>query len=262
MDVPFISHNNLEFQMHVIDPNNVEPTINQASAEHRDGRQVHRRILSPIKGGPASIDVGFNRTAEGIDYAVPYAYNRDEFCYTAGGSARMQCDGRTVDFLAGQFMWRPAGAATQRFTVTSAYNSICAFGPARVDGWSHILPEDYHRKSDLEDERPQVQFRSPEEVEPRGDSESGVTHRIMFDTPHMEFSHIVLEAGAEAHLSRTGRDEVYFLEAGAFTISASEGSKRVKAGQFLFIPADEQFDLLRAEQNCVVIHWSAPASVG
>src|SRR3546814_1827748 len=46
MDVPFISHNNLEFQMHVIDPNNVEPTINQASAEHRDGRQVHRRILS------------------------------------------------------------------------------------------------------------------------------------------------------------------------------------------------------------------------
>src|SRR3546814_14881820 len=67
MDVPFISHNNLEFQMHVIDPNNVEPTINQASAEHRDGRQVHRRILSPIKGGPASIDVGFNRTAEGLD---------------------------------------------------------------------------------------------------------------------------------------------------------------------------------------------------
>src|SRR3546814_8497595 len=70
MDVPFISHNNLEFQMHVIDPNNVEPTINQASAEHRDGSQVHRRILSPIKGGPASIGVGFNLTAEGIDYAV------------------------------------------------------------------------------------------------------------------------------------------------------------------------------------------------
>lgn len=232
--------------------------MNPASAEHRDGRQVHRRILSRLEGGPASIDVGFNRSAAGLDYATPYAYDRDEFCYTAAGSARMQSDGETVDFVAGQFMWRPAGAATQRFTVTSAYNSICAFGPARTDAWSHLLPPSRLDTEDGGASRPRLQFRSAGDVEPLAGTAPGVTHRVIFDAAAMEVSHIMLARGTRATLSQPGRDQVYFLEAGELVVSGDAGSLPVVGGQFLFVPAGGRLDPLSAEQDCVLVRWSAP----
>lgn len=244
--------------MRVIDPADVEPTVNPASEEHREGRQVHRRILSLMTGGPASIDLGYNRTAEGIDFAVPYAYDRDEFCYTAAGSTRMQNDGETWDFVAGQFMWRPVGAATQRFTVTSAYNSICAFGPARVDGWSHILPESYHKADDGAAARPRVQFLNALDVAPRANSGAGVTYRQIFDTPVMEVAHISLDRGARADLSEAGRDQVYFLERGSFAAVTDQQDIAVRQGQFFIVAAADHFGALVAEQDCVLIRWSAP----
>lgn len=241
--------------MNVIDPNDIEPTINPASAEHRDGRQVHRRILSAMRGGPGSIDIGYNRSVAGLDYAVPYAYNRDEYCYTAAGSARMQSSGETVDFVAGQFMWRPAGAVTHRFTVTSAYNSICAFGPARIDAWSHLLP-----KAEIEahDGSLRPQFRNVSDAKPLEGTDQGVTHRVIFDTPFMEVSHIMLSQGAQAHLSQPARDQVYFLENGSLLVSNKADSRRVREHQFLIVGAEQRFDMLAAEQDCIIVRWSAP----
>jgi len=238
--------------MRVIDPKQVEPTVNLNSREHRDGRQVHRRILSRLRGGPASIDVGFNRSAAGLDYATPYAYNRDEFCYTAAGSARMESGGETVDFTAGLFMWRPAGAATQRFTVTSAYNSICAFAPARTDPWGHLLPQ-----SEAGPTRPRPRFRDPAEIKPIGGTGAGLTHRLVFETPRMQFSHIAIESGRRAPLSERGRDQVYFVESGTCLVSQGAETLRVEQGQFLVLNAAEDFDDLLAESGCILIRWSA-----
>lgn len=242
--------------MQVIDPDDIEPTVNLSSAEHRDGRQVHRRILSRLRGGPASIDIGFNRSATGLDYAVPYAYNRDEYCYTVAGCARMQSDGEAVDFAAGMFMWRPVGAATQRFTVTSPYNSICAFSPARTEAWGHLLPPAQIRDSAGMPNRPRPQFRNPADVAQLATTEPGVTHRVMFDTPGMEFSHIALTSGVRARLSETHRDQVYYLEAGALFVSGETGSADVGEGQFLFVPSDENFDVLEAKSDSTLIRWS------
>lgn len=238
--------------MRVIDPNDVEPTVNPNSAEHRDGRQVHRRILSRLRDGPASIDIGYNRSAAGLDYAVPYAYNRDEFCYTAAGSARMESGGEVIDFAAGLFMWRPAGAATHRFTVTHAYNSICAFTPARVDAWGHLLPASHAALLD----RPRPRFLNPDDVEPRADTDPGVQHRIIFDTPTLQFSHIVVDRGVNARLSHDDDDQVFLLDRGAAVVSQGAKTVRVEEGQFLFVPAGESFDGLQAEKDCVLICWS------
>lgn len=240
----------------VIDPYEIEPTINPALAEHRDGRQVHRRILSRMRGGPASIDVSFNLSALGLDYAVPYAYDRDEICYTAAGSARMQSDGETVDFAAGLFMWRPAGAVTQRFTVTKAYNSICAFSPARPDAWSHVLPPS--RIGAQGASRPRLHFRAAADVQPLPGTAGGLTHRVIFDAPAMVVSHITLTRGTRAELSQPGRDQVYFLESGALVVPTVTGPQRVAKGQFLFVPAGQRLETLPAEQDCVLIGWSAP----
>ncbi len=242
--------------MTVIDPLKVEPTINQASAEHRDGRQVHRRILSRSAGGPASIDVGYNRSKAGLDYAQPYAYDRDEFCYTAAGVARMESDGNIVDFAAGMFMWRPAGAVTQRFSVVADYNSICAFGPARVDTWSHMLPQ---ARFAAAGERPCVQFRSFAEVEPErsGAFGDGVEHRRIFTTPMMQVTHTVIPRGAVAYVSSSGRDEIYFLEQGSLSATVDGCSHRLPSGQFLIISAFQRCKGFAAETDCTLICWSA-----
>ncbi|QKR99893.1 cupin domain-containing protein [Sphingomonas sp. CL5.1] len=243
--------------MYVVDPRDIDPTVNRSSADHRAGRQVHRRILTAMRGGPASLDLGYNHSAAGMDHARPYAYDRDEFCYTVAGNARMVNGGEAVDFGGGMFMWRPAGAVTERFTVTSAYNSICGFGPARVDAWSHLLTPEQIAAQQALPVCPIPQFRNVDEVQPLAGTDDGVTLRVMFDTPAMTMSHIVLDAGARACFQQAARDRVYFVESGSLRATSAAETCAVTAHQFLVVTDRSHSDVLDARERCTIICWSA-----
>jgi mannose-6-phosphate isomerase-like protein (cupin superfamily) len=254
-------------EVQIIVPADVAPTINPNSPEHVSGRQVHRRILDFTRGGPANLDVGYNQSKAGIDVMTPYAYTKDEYCYNAAGRVRAESDGTPRDVVTGMFMWRPAGAATQRITVLEDYISICAFGPARTDGWSHRLPEDQVGRWDgPPDQKPRVQFKAVADVPPSDfrDLEmvagEGV-HRRVFDTPRMEVSHTMLKAGATLTGRPREREDIYWLESGAVTVSVAGASKPLGKREFLRVPAGATLEKLVADMPSTLIRWSAPASV-
>ncbi len=41
-------------------PLDVAPTIRPDSPAHVEGRMVHRRVMMPSRGGPASLDISYN----------------------------------------------------------------------------------------------------------------------------------------------------------------------------------------------------------
>lgn len=245
--------------MRMIDPLDVEPTVNPAYAVHREGRQVHRRILSRDREGPDTIDVGYNRSTS-MNHQVPYAYDRDEFCYTAEGSALMTSFGEVVEFKAGMFMWRPAGAATHSFVVESAYNSICAFNPARADRWSHMHSQEKIAEIDGDPQgRPALTFVKTEDCPPLDipGLDRGIVHRKIFSTATMDVTHTTMPADSMASLGRAGRDEVYFVASGALVASDIERDVHLGSHKFLFSPAQETCGPLRAKTESVVVCWSA-----
>ncbi|WP_313803221.1 hypothetical protein [Sphingobium sp.] len=251
--------------MKIIRPDDVEPTVNPNAMEHKDGSQVHRRILSYPDGGPSTIDVGYNQSSRELDIAIPYAYNKHEYCYNIRGSVRAVNDGETVEAGTGMFMWRPAGAATYRVSTADNYSSICAFGPARTDGWSHRLPPEEVGKWDGDPAgKPQPQFRSLEDVASSpfaGARASGtIIHRKMFDTPHMEVSHTIMEESASLEIAAHDREDVYWLESGAASVTSGDINLMMNAGEFLHVRPGESIEALAVRGRSVLLRWSAPAA--
>ncbi|MBB6123694.1 hypothetical protein [Sphingobium subterraneum] len=253
--------------MKIIRPEDVEPTINPNAAEHRDGTHVHRRILSHPHGGPATLDLGYNVSRVELDVQIPYAYNRDEFCYNVQGSVRAESDGAVVDARQGLFMWRPAGAATQRIATFGDYISICAFAPARTDAWSHRLPAEEVGKWDGDpDKKPRLTFRAWEDVEPEAsgdDSPSvGADVRHIFDTPRMQVTRVTLSRDTRLPIGKRGREDIYWLESG--TVSASAGTETLtwRPGEFLQVRPGDTVDAFEALDDACFLRWSAPAALG
>lgn len=250
--------------MKIIRPDDIAPTINPAIPEHVDGRQVHRRILSHPDGGPSTIDVGFNQSSVEMNVTEPYAYDKHEYCYNVRGSVRVVNDDGMAEVGTGAFMWRPARAASYRISTMGNYSSICAFGPARTDGWSHRLPPEEVGKWDGDPaDKPQPQFRSVADVAPTpfpGARVSGtVAYRQMFDTAHMEVSHIILEDGSTLAIVAQDREDIYWLETGMATIMAGDVGLTLNAGEFLHVGPGESIDELAVQGKSVLIRWSAPA---
>jgi mannose-6-phosphate isomerase-like protein (cupin superfamily)/quercetin dioxygenase-like cupin family protein len=252
--------------MRILDPGDVEPTINPASPEHVSGRQVHRRILSVLKGGPASIDVGYNTFKAGIEITEPYAYSRDEFCYMAAGEMELLNDGAPVIAAGGSFVYRPTRAATHRVRVPKDTISICAFSPARADSWSHRLSaEEVGRWDGDEQDRPTVQVVPVEAAEqsdhPWSKADGRIDYRQIVSTAHFTLAWAGLGAGRFARPS-ADRDEVWFVAAGRLSVDDAGASRPVSSGQFvIWGPGDEVADLQIIE-DCRLAIFSARSSVG
>lgn len=250
--------------MKIIRPQDVEPLVNPSTAAQREGRHTHRRILSYPKGGPSTIDVGYNSSVGELDLSIPYAYSKDEYCYNVRGSVRLVNDGEILEAGRGVFMWRPAGAPTHRISLMDDYGSICVFGPARTDDWSHRLePEEIGKWDGDPASKPRAQFRAVDDVAPGpfagADVAGSVIHRQIFDTPHMEVTHSILEEGASLDIDAHDREDVYWLESGAVAIGSGDKALMWNAGEFLQVRPNEQIGAIGAQERSVMLRWSAPA---
>jgi mannose-6-phosphate isomerase-like protein (cupin superfamily) len=208
--------------------------------------------------------MGFNQSKGELDVAIAYAYDRHEFCYNVRGSAVAYNDGETVNVRAGTFMWRPAGAVTRRVTTADDYASICAFGPARTDGWSHRLsPERIDELRQLTDGPVRPQFRSVDQVPEvpfaDGTVHGPVIHRVIFDTPQMVVSHIIFGSDGALAVEAQKREDIYWLESGKALVDARGSSLFLNEGEFLHIRPGEAIEKLTAQGPSVLIRWSAPA---
>jgi mannose-6-phosphate isomerase-like protein (cupin superfamily) len=253
--------------MKILDPRDVQPTINPASPEHVSGRQVHRRILSVLAGGPASIDVGYNTFKSGIEIAEPYAYNRDEFCYMVAGEMELLNEGVPVVAAGGSFVYRPAQAATHRVRVPKDAISICAFSPARIDGWSHRLPADAvgHWDGD-EADRPIVQVvpidERPQGEHPWSQSAGRIDFREIVATPDFRLAWAGLDPNAQFTRPAVDRDEVWFVVTGSLAIGNSTHPEAAATGRFVIWNPDDCATRIEASSDCTLAIYSARSSVG
>jgi mannose-6-phosphate isomerase-like protein (cupin superfamily) len=248
----------------IIDPYKVEPTINPESQEHLEGTQLHRRVLSPMRGGPRSIDIGYNTFKAGLDVARPYAYSKDEFCYLAKGEFIATSRGDTVTMGAGGFMWRPPRAATERVRITKDSVSICAFGPAREDGWSHRLTsEEIDRLSTEELVNPRPIFYSNTLlISPPWTNITGtIEFRRAISSPRMDVSRAAVSKDSSFRAFLDQRDEVWWLDSGKLTVVVDGVSHVVLAGQFITWRSDENA-IVSSDEDSVLVIFSAPATEG
>jgi hypothetical protein len=248
----------------IVDPRDVQPTVNPALPDHVSGRQVHRRILSVLSGGPRSIDVGYNTFKAGIRITQPYAYDRDEFCYIPQGEmALLNCDG-CVTAAAGSFVHRPARAATHRVELLRDTISICSFSPARVDGWSHRLQPDQIGGRDGEGDCPDVRIVPAEQgarvASPWADVAGHIEYSEMAMTQDFTLARATFEAGTCFARPRADRDEVWFVESGALTIGSSEDRQPVGAGKFVIWSHEDPASDLHAATAAVVAIFSAKSA--
>jgi uncharacterized cupin superfamily protein len=257
--------------MKIISPQNVAPTVNPNSPAHVDGRQVHRRILSATKGGPRNIDVGYNTFKAGVTSDRPYAYTKDEFCYIAAGELKVESSGVTRISLPGTFMWRPARVATHHVLVQKDSVSICAFGPAREDDWSHRLPLSEIGTWDADESKRRLpryfHYTSiaPSPL-PEAPDDARIVHRRVISqekdgSVHMELSHTTFDAGVTVRPHTNQRDDVCWLESGLMKFITGSGEMTLEAGEFLHRPAGTAVQRIEVAEKSVLIRYSAPPYV-
>jgi mannose-6-phosphate isomerase-like protein (cupin superfamily)/uncharacterized cupin superfamily protein len=250
----------------IIRPGDVPPTVNPAIPATSDGRRVHRRVLSPMTGGPKSIDIGYNSFKASPGGHNPYAYTKDEFCYTVSGEMHNTSSGVQAISQPGMFMWRPAGTATHIASIKSDTVTICAFGPARVDNFSHALPS-VGEWDGNEATRRAPRRRHYSEVEPvtlgAGPRDSRVIHRPIWSlvrdgSKFMEVSHTMVTGEVTWHQVTDERDVVWFLEKGEILLSCGGQKSALHANEFLYRAPGDVVDTMTAAPGSVVIAWSAP----
>ncbi len=256
--------------MNVISPNDVEPTINPNSSPEATLRSVHRRVISPKRGGPKGIDVGYNVFKAGLENTTPYAYNRDEICYTSAGEMHSTSGGVTVIQRHGMFMWRPAGTSSEHQSVRADTITLCAFAPAREEDWSHrLLSSEFGIWDAVEENKPVPHYFHYSAITPSqwpGSSREGdVVHRRVIsqakdNSRYMELSHSTIEAGASVRMDVSGRDEVWWLESGGVIVATPDGELVLSTGEFLYRAAGESVDDLTVNTRAVLICFSAPAA--
>lgn len=256
-----------DLTVRVINPQDVEPLIREDFVFSRDGKAVHRRVVSKPKDGSVSIDAGYNTYKTGVGANEPYAYDKDELCYFASGEMELESDGVVVIARPGNFMWRPAGAPTHRTKVTQDTVTICAFGPARNDAWSHKLATaDIDKWNKSERERPRVRYYDYRYTLPTSapDGSGQVVHRPVVSASkdgavHIDANHTFYPAGASFGEYRHGRAEVCWFEAGSMELVSGGVEARVHAGQFLYRPAGASTESAKVLEDTIAICFFGPA---
>lgn len=255
--------------MDIISPMDVAPKVNRDLPAHVDGRRVHRRVVSATDGGPRSIDVGYNMFAKGLEGTTPYAYTKDEFCYTVSGELHGVSGSVRSVSRAGTFTWRPAGAATHSSSMKADTVTICAFGPAREDDWSHRLPPDQVGRWDgQESDRPmplRIHFSDVAPTPyPAAPQASKVLYREIFSnakngSTFMDVSHTTFGERLALGSSTADRDEVSWLEAGQIEFEVGGMTRSQKAGEFCLRRAGETVTSAVVAAGTIQILFSAPA---
>lgn len=256
--------------MKILTPEGIAPTIRPNSPGHAAGRLVHRRVLSALEGGPKSLDVDYNNYKAGEGGNKPYAYDKDEFCYTAQGVMESVNRGVAAVSRPGTFMWRRAGAVTDELAVKSDAVTICAFGPARLDEWSHRLspeqigPWDGRPETQIIPKRKHYSEVAPTPYPPAPDV-PGIVYRSIFSeaqdgSRYMDVSHLTLAAGTTFGPVGGTRDEIWWLESGELTIVSETGDQVLKAGDFLFRPSGDVIRGVTVVSDATAISYAAPAA--
>lgn len=251
--------------MKIIRPDDVAPTINPAIPASMAGKRSHRRVLSPMTGGPKSLDVGYNNFPAGMGGANAYAYAKDEFCYTVSGEMHNTSSGIKAISQPGMFMWRPAGTATHSASIVADTVTICAFGPARTADFGHALPSVGPWDGD-EATRRIPRRRHYSEVEPvslgAGPRDSCVLHRPIWSlardgSKFMEVSHTMVTGEVTWNQVTDPRDVVWFLEKGEIRLTHGGRDETLRANEFLYRAPGDVVDVVTAAAGSVVISWAA-----
>lgn len=254
-----------------IDPATIEPSTRPNTDFREGGPAVHRRIVSQPRDGSVNLDIGYNLYQRGVGSAEPYAYDKDEYCYVSKGALEIESDGVTVLAQAGDLMWRPVGAPTERTMVTEPIVAICAFGPARIDQNSHRIPSDRIGKWDGDPAaRPKVRWYDVAKIVPtvrpgQADFESGrITERLVLTRQRdgvkgADVTHVSLKAGVRYVPAAASEEQICWLEAGEIDILASGRTYPLAATHFLYRPAAAPLDSLLARKDSTLICFTGPA---
>ncbi|WP_313803188.1 hypothetical protein [Sphingobium sp.] len=252
-------------------PEDVGPMTREDSSSLKNGMSVHRRVISKPKDGSVLMDVGYNSFKAGAGSDKPYAYSKDELCYVASGEIYAQSEGKEVFARAGDFMWRPAGAATHQTKVLKDAVTICAFAPARDDEWSHRLPQSEIGKWDGDPEKkPHVIFRNYKDVQPMTRpgspdySDGRVVHRRIFTKQrdgavYIDASHNFYKEGKETGPYSYTHDEVCWLESGEIEVTNDGVTHIVRTNEFMWRPAGAKTNHAKILKDSVSICFFAPA---
>jgi hypothetical protein len=252
----------------VISPDSIEPTINPNRPPELKDKQSHRRILSPMSGGPRSLDCGYNRFRAGLGGAASYAYLKDEFCFTSEGLMESVSHGATAVSSPGMFMWRPAGAVTDSLQVREDTLTICAFAPGRVDAWSHVVPPDQLAPWDGQGPRPPIPIRKHfSQVDPTpcpwAPANRDIAHRVIFDrerdgSTHLDVSHTMIWSSVTVTDVSSEKDQLWWLERGAVAIRVAGRWEHAQRHDFVFRAAGEAVGEMKIAAGSVIIGYAAP----
>lgn len=253
--------------MKLMRPQDVAPTIRPDSPAHVAGRMVHRRMMMPALGGPASLDISYNNYRAGEGGRRPYAYTHDEFCYTADGEMESDNRGQRAHTVPGTFMWRPAGAITDGLFIRKDTLTICAFAPGRKNDWSHRLRPDEIPEWDG---RPETQF-VPRRIHwsdvqpssfPPAPEAPGIIYREIFSSKQeasalVDVSHVSLAVGASYRPLVGDKDQVWWLESGQLEFAAEGRIANLTPHDFLYCAPGLAIDRVRAVADSVLIGFAA-----
>jgi hypothetical protein len=254
----------------VIDPKDVPPLINPNNEKSVKGLSVHRRVVSKPKDGSINLDLGFNKFAVSTDNPTKgLAYNNvDELCYLSSGEAEFINDGVKVIYRPGNFMWRPARAASELVTVTKEAVEVCAFGPARADNYGHVLPrEEIGRWVGDPDRKPTARIldrSQPVPVITAGGQAIGraVITRVKDGAEKLDASYNMFKAGFATGAYSFPLERVCWLESGEVEMINNQPKAPktiVKAGQFIYRPAGATTYISRVLADTVEICFFGPA---
>lgn len=253
----------------LLDPMDAPLVVESGIKYIENGMAQHRRVVSKDRQGATRIDISYNVYKAGLEAERPYAYNADEICYFVSGAMWLESDGEGVLAKPGYFMWRPAGAVTQRGKVLADAVTICAFGPARDEGF-RLPPSEVGKWSGDPAKKPKVIFRDYRDVEPMTRSgapqydDGRLVHRRVFTWAKdgavaLDASHNVYRAGLESGRYGYNVDEICWLEAGEIEM-VNGGEKQVfRAGQIMYRPAGAMTDHAKATKDTTSICFLAPA---
>ncbi len=252
-------------KLRVIDPMDVEPMKNPSQPRHVSGKARHRRVVSKIEDPDVQIDIGFNMFDAGPGASEPYAYYSDEMCYLPTEGLEVISNGQSVMVKRGHAMWRPAGASSEGTCHHADNISICAFGPARMDPWSHrIPPEDIGNWP--AGEAPKVMFRDVDSLdsEPLKGGDEGVTVKYIYSAARdgarkIEMSALRFPAGTSAVLDAPVRDEIYYVDIGEINFISGGETFTAAKGQFVYRARGVPIERAVAGIDATLIRWQGPA---
>lgn len=227
---------------------------------------VHRRILSPMSGGPDSVDVGFNNYSGGHRYQGPYAYNTDEFCYMAEGVADGQSHGVPFVCSKGTFLFRQAGAQTDYFDIPDKIVNICAFAPARQDMDGHRLTPDQFAawNGSPGPLRLPVVF-DPADITPSpylpAEDQTGIVFRQVIGpeqgSHHCRVGLLEIAAGITVNVSPASGEEIWWVEEGTMNVTEDGSSDELSAHDCLYVGPQDATVCVKVLEDVRVV-WLSP----